>query len=83
MFPRRNQQSVSSPVKLIQKVNEHNIRNNSVEAHRYFNANNIQQSFGPVILNPFEKDVKSYQTEFERDYKGFPGISCEDQNEGL
>lgn len=36
-FPRRNQQSVSSTIKLIQKVNEHNTRKNSVEAPRYFN----------------------------------------------
>ena len=67
-FPGRNQQSVSSIIKLIQKVNEHNIRNNSVEAPRYFNASRGQESFGPIMLKPFEKYVKSYQIEFERDY---------------
>lgn len=67
-FPGRNQQSVSSTIKLIQKVNEHNIRNNSVEVPRYFNASCGQQSFGPIMLEPFEKYVKSYQIEFERDY---------------
>lgn len=82
-FPRRNQQSVSSTIKLIQKVNGYNIRNNSVEAPRYFNASRSQQSFGPVMLKPFEKYVKSYPIEFERDYERFPGSSCEDQNEGL
>lgn len=83
MFPRRNQQPVSSTIKLIQKVNEHNVRNNSVEAHRCFNANNIQASFGPVILKPFEKYIKYYRIEFETNHKRFPGSSYGHQNEDL
>lgn len=84
LFPRRNQQAVSSTIKLIHKVNEHNnVGNNSVGAFQSFNANNIQWRFFFVILRPFEKYVKSYRIKFETDHKRFPGNSYEDQNEDL
>lgn len=81
VFPRRNQQSVSSTIKLIQKVNEIMKKKNiSVGTVRYFNGNNTKQGFGPVILRLFEKYVKSYQIDFETDHKRFPGSPCGNQN---